>query len=98
MTKPTKPTTSKTEPETDEQIRTAVLDTIRVTDRQLAIWFSYQKPDDEALERIQRIRAACGACAQVIKNETRNGADQSAAIRKVREAAMTAIQSIVCPV
>lgn len=53
--------------------------------------FSYHPPPDEATrEKYERIRAAARAFAQTIADETPECADQSHAIRCVRDAVMTA--------
>lgn len=93
-------TRPSTQNEVDEKRSAAadktVLDTVQVNNGQIANWFTYHQPDAEQIEQIKRIRAACGACAQVIKDNTPNSADQTAAIRKVREAMMTANAAIAC--
>ena len=52
--------------------------------------FTYHKPTPEQLPRYDALRAAARAFAQVILDNTPACADRSAAIRKVREAVMTA--------
>ncbi len=99
MAKKTPSQTSPAESETDSPDTTperTVLDNVQITDVQIANWFKYHKPDDEAVDRIQRIRTAAGALAQIIKDNTPNCADQAAALRHVRDAMMTANASIVC--
>lgn len=56
--------------------------------------FAYHAPDDEAKLHHEAIRDAAKAFATVIKNHTPVCADQSAAIRLVREAMMTANAAI----
>jgi|PlaIllAssembly_1097288.scaffolds.fasta_scaffold139311_4 5-methylcytosine-specific restriction endonuclease McrBC regulatory subunit McrC len=63
---------------------------------QLLTWFTYHESLDFEIEQYQRIRTAALALAQVICDNTPEGADQSAAIRKVREAVMTANAAIAC--
>lgn len=68
--------------------------------------FSYHSPAETAArlgctvqevgEKYERIRAAGKAFAQVIVAETPASADQTAAIRKVREAVFTANAAIAC--
>lgn len=58
-------------------------------------YFSYQKPSEDGVKRIQRIREAAHAFAATILGNTPACADQSTAIRKVREAVMTANAAIV---
>lgn len=52
---------------------------------------------DEALHSIGEIRAGARDFIYAILMNSRNNADRSAAIRKAREAMMTAIASIVVP-
>lgn len=52
--------------------------------------FRYHRPKGDQPERYERLRAAAKAFAQVIVECTPEGADQTAAVRKVREAVMTA--------
>lgn len=63
---------------------------------QLDNWFTYHSPDAEQLPKYQAIRDAAKNLAQVIVNNTPPSADQSAAIRLVREAGMTANAAIAC--
>lgn len=62
----------------------------------LANLFSYHPPKGDQIERYQRLREAGREFAQVILDCTPPSADQSAAIRKVREAVMTANAAIAC--
>lgn len=52
--------------------------------------FSHHAPTAEQLPQYARLRAAAQEFAQVILENTPPSADQTAAIRKVREAVMTA--------
>ena len=63
---------------------------------QLANWFTYHPPKPEQLPKYLAIRDAGLAFAAVVVNNTPASADQTAAIRKIREAVMTANQSIAC--
>jgi hypothetical protein len=56
--------------------------------------FTYHAPKPEQLTKYDALRNAAKAFAQVIVDNTEQGADQSAAIRHVREAVMTANASI----
>lgn len=56
--------------------------------------FDYHAPNADQLPRYQAVRAAAKAFAQVIVDNTKESADQTAAIRKVSEAAMTANAAI----
>ena len=57
--------------------------------------FTYRAPDADQVERIDRIRNAAKALGHIIVENTPKSADRSAAIRKLREAVMTANASIV---
>ena len=56
---------------------------------------SYHAPDQEGLDNIARIRVSALFFIETIIDCTPKCADQSAAIRKVREAMMTANAAIV---
>lgn len=56
--------------------------------------FTYHSPSAEQLPKYQALRTSAKAFAQAIVDNTPAGADQSAAIRHVREAVMTANASI----
>lgn len=59
-------------------------------------WFMYHSPTPEQTPKYEAIREAGKHLAQVILDNTPASADQSDAIRKVREAVMTANASIAC--
>lgn len=59
-------------------------------------WFKYHAPRPEQQKKYEVIREAGKELAATILENTPPGADQSAAIRQVREACMTANQSIAC--
>lgn len=59
-------------------------------------YFSYHPPQGDQVERYANIREAGRLMAQVIIDSTPAGADQTAAIRKIREAVMTANAAIAC--
>jgi hypothetical protein len=60
-------------------------------------WFCYHAPrGQEDIDRYTRIRDAGREFALLLAQETPPGADQTAAIRKVREAVMTANAAIAC--
>lgn len=52
--------------------------------------FTYHAPTPEQLTQYQAIRDAAKVFAQVLIDHTPKGADQSAAMRHLREAVMTA--------
>lgn len=59
-------------------------------------WFQYHAPNREQQKQYETIRAAALHLARVIVANTPASADQTAAIRKLREAVMTANASIAC--
>jgi hypothetical protein len=67
-----------------------------ITKAQLENWFTYHSPTPEQLPKYLAIREAAKKFAEVIVENTPPSADQTAAVRKVREATMTANQSIAC--
>lgn len=67
-----------------------------ITAEQLQNWFTYHAPEAGQQEKYVAIRDAGLALATTIVNNTPPSADQTAAVRKVREAVMTANQSIAC--
>jgi hypothetical protein len=58
--------------------------------------FSYHPPQGDQAERYQRLRDAAKGFARTILECTPGCSDQMAAIRKVREAVMTANAAIAC--
>ena len=69
----------------------------RVTYDQIDHWFTYHAPTGAGqLAQYQKLREAGKALALAILDSCPPGADASAAIRKVREAVMTANQAIAC--
>jgi len=67
-----------------------------ITSAHLDNWFEYHSPTNEQLPRYQSIRAAARHFAEVIVANTPPSADQIAAVRKIREATMTANAAIAC--
>lgn len=68
-----------------------------ITTEQLDHWFTYHTPPSEnAKKRYELIRVAGRVMAEVIIETTPICADQTAAIRKVREAVMTANAALAC--
>lgn len=59
-------------------------------------WFRYHPPEGDDAQRYEAIRAAGKAFAEAIAAHTPPSADQTAAIRKVREAVMTANAAVAC--
>lgn len=64
--------------------------------KQIDDWFQYHAPTKEIAARYDRIRSAAKALAYVISNECPDCADRTAALRRLREAVMTANASIAC--
>jgi hypothetical protein len=69
---------------------------MKITEERLINWFCYHPPSPEQIPAYEEIREAGLAFARVILRLTPPSADQSAAIRKVREAVMTANAAIAC--
>lgn len=67
-----------------------------ITNEQLQNWFTYHAPAAEQLPKYAKIRQAALEFAEIVVDNTPPSADQSAAVRLIREAAMTANQSIAC--
>lgn len=67
-----------------------------VAKQQIDNWFSYHAPSEAQAEFYVQLRNAARDFALVIVSLTPPGADQTAAIRKVREAVMTANAAIAC--
>lgn len=59
-------------------------------------WFSYHAPTSEQLFSYQSLREGARAFAEVINKNVPDSADKTAAIRKLREAVMTANAGIAC--
>ena len=59
-------------------------------------WFTYHTPTEVDQVGYRAIRQAAKDLAMVILNHTPPSADQSAAIRKLRECVQTANASIAC--
>lgn len=69
-----------------------------ITDEQLDNWFNYHPPGPLQQGRYVVLRQAARDFAGVLRDETPPGADQTAAIRKLRECVMTANAAIACHV
>lgn len=68
-----------------------------ITQQQLDNWFTHHPPKDDAtVKAYAEVRFFGKALAECIVKYTPAGADQAAAIRKVREAVMTANAAIAC--
>jgi hypothetical protein len=58
--------------------------------------FDYHRPAPEQAERIERNRLAFKVCALAVIENCPDGADQTAALRQLHEAMMTANKAIAC--
>lgn len=67
-----------------------------IQDEQLVNWFTHHPPSPGQAAAHQAVRAAGLLFAQAIRDNTPSSADQTAAIRKVREAVATANMAIAC--
>jgi hypothetical protein len=67
-----------------------------ITDQDLQNWFTYHSPSPEQLPKYLAIRDAGMSLARAIVSNSAPSADQTAAVRKVREAVMTANAAIAC--
>lgn len=67
-----------------------------ITPQDIDNWFKYHPPTLEKVDKYQAIREAAHHLATVILENTPPSPDQTTAIRKVREAVMTANASIAC--
>jgi hypothetical protein len=67
-----------------------------ITTADLENWFTYRSPDPDQIPKYRAIREAALVFAEIVRDATPAGADQTAAIRKIREAVMTANAAIAC--
>lgn len=67
-----------------------------ITDTDINNWFTYHSPSGNQPERYKIIRDKAKELAMVILENTPASADQTVAIRKLRECVMTANASIAC--
>lgn len=67
-----------------------------VTREQVDNWFTYHAPDDRQRKAYTNIRYQAKSMAYVILEQTPPSADQTAALRKLRECVMTANAAIAC--
>jgi hypothetical protein len=59
-------------------------------------WFTYHAPNKNDLNSYQRIRGAAKHFAETVNELCPESADKTSAMRKIREAMMTANASIAC--
>jgi hypothetical protein len=67
-----------------------------ITNTDLDSWFTYHSPTGTQNDRYIKIRNKAHELAEVILDNTPSSADQTAAIRKLRECVMTANAAIAC--
>ena len=67
-----------------------------ITQDHITNWFTYHQPTQEDQQAYLEIRVAGQLLAEKILKHTPASADQTAAIRKVREAVMTANAARAC--
>lgn len=67
-----------------------------ITSDDLKNWFSYHAPTPADLPKFEMIRNMGHEFAKTIVENTPPSADQTAAVRKVREAVMAANAAIAC--
>jgi hypothetical protein len=68
----------------------------QINEREIENWFTYHAPNSTQNTKYEAIRKAARELAFTILRNTPGGADQSDAIRSVRNAVMTANQGIAC--
>ncbi|MGH8136489.1 MAG: DUF7681 family protein [Steroidobacteraceae bacterium] len=66
-----------------------------ITEQDIEHWFTYRVPEQEDAPKLLAIRDAGKAFALTVLRNTTPSADQTTAIRKIREAVMTANAGIV---
>lgn len=69
---------------------------MRISDVEINDWFTYHAPSAEQLPKYEELREKGRILAVAIRDLCPPSADATAAIRKVREAVMTANQGIAC--
>jgi hypothetical protein len=79
-----------------DNLGTATASSRGINPQMLDNWFKYHAPRPDQQKKYEAIREAGKELAATILENTPPGPDQSAAIRQVREACMTANQSIAC--
>lgn len=69
---------------------------VLISESDLENWFTFHKVQEGQAEKYEAIRAAAKEFAKVVVRHTPASADQTTAIRKIREAVYTANGSIAC--
>jgi hypothetical protein len=67
-----------------------------MSSEQLDNWFTYHAPSSDDLVAYEKLRNSAKEFAKAINDLCPESADKTTAIRKVREATMTANASIAC--
>ena len=67
-----------------------------IGEAELDNWFTYHAPTPEQVTAYAALRAAARSFAREVVTWTPPSADQTTAIRKIREAVMTANAAIAC--
>ncbi len=67
-----------------------------ITTKDIDNWFTYHAPSEGQAERYVALREQAKVLAKTIIGCTKPCADQTASIRKLREAVMTANAAIAC--
>ena len=67
-----------------------------ITSEQIENWFTHHTPKGDQAQRYEQVRRAAKNLAQVIVTLCPDCADTTTAVRKVREAVMTANAAIAC--
>lgn len=83
------------QPINDRNLENKVMVSVPTND-DLQNWFTYHPPTPEDVDRYKVVRDSALAFARVVNESCPNGPDKTAAIRKIREAVMTANASIAC--
>lgn len=69
---------------------------IGITEETIKNWFTYHAPKGDQVIKYEELRDAALAFALVVFRLTPKSVDQLVAIRKIREAVMTANAAIAC--
>lgn len=69
---------------------------VHITGADISNWFKYHSPTPEAIPKFKEIRLAGESLALTILENCPDCPDTAVAIRKVREAVMTANAAIAC--
>lgn len=67
-----------------------------ITDMDIDSWFSYHAPNEDQIVKYREIRQSAKMLAKIILDNSPVSADQTVAIRKLRECVMVANAAIAC--